>query len=105
MRAKPAAPVTDHPDHGMAPARSFPLQRLPMTSEEFRAALAALGLSQSEFAREVERIGGERLALRTVQRWTGNERRIPPLVPALLAALRHVPRKRSRKPGVVELKD
>ena len=61
-----------------------------MTSEEFRAALADLGFSQSAFAREVERIGGQRLALRTVQRWALGERSIPPLVPALLALLRRL---------------
>lgn len=56
-----------------------------MTADQFRAALAERGLTQSSFARRVEVIGGEKLPLRTVQSWALDESRIPPVVPALLA--------------------
>ncbi len=58
-----------------------------MSPADFRATLTRLGLSQTGFAREVERLGGERLPLRTVQDWCAGARGIPPTVPALLALL------------------
>jgi hypothetical protein len=58
-----------------------------MTPTDFRATLTRLGLTQTGFAREVERLGGERLPLRTVQDWCAGARGIPPTVPALLALL------------------
>jgi len=52
-----------------------------MTSSEFRAALAALGLSQQAFGRAC------RVAPRTVQRWALGERDIPGTVEAILGML------------------
>jgi len=52
-----------------------------MTGPEFRAALAALGMSQREFA---DRFG---LHWTSVLRWTGGTHAVPPWVPAVLALL------------------
>ena len=60
---------------------------MEMTHTEFRAALKSRSLSQTKFAADVERLGGERLPLRTVQGWALGERDIPPTVPALLALM------------------
>jgi hypothetical protein len=68
-----------------------------MTRNEFRDALDALSLTQSAFARLVEHIGGERLPLRTVQRWALGEASVPPVVPALIALLLEEDAKQGRQ--------
>ena len=58
-----------------------------MTGADFRDRLATLGLSQSAFAREIERLSGERMPLRTVQAWALGESPTPAPVAALLTLL------------------
>lgn len=58
-----------------------------MTASDFRARLHSLGLSQVGFAREVSKVGGEELSLRTVENWAQGHRPIPATVPALLRLL------------------
>jgi DNA-binding transcriptional regulator YiaG len=56
--------------------------KFAMTANEFRAALAGLGLTQSGFARVAL------VDARTVRRWALGEREIPGPVVALLRLLR-----------------
>ncbi len=66
----------------------MPDDRGRMTSDEFRAALALLGLSQSAFARllvELGDVAGDKE--RTVQRWATGQQDIPGPILALLKVL------------------
>ncbi len=71
--------------HGVSP---MPDDRGRMTSDEFRAALAMLGLSQSAFARlllELGDVAGDKE--RTVQRWATGQQDIPGPILVLLKVL------------------
>ena len=57
-----------------------------MTSEQLRAELAGLGISQVGFA------GLTRTNARTVRRWTSGEQDVPPWVPVMVHLLHHVDR-------------
>jgi len=66
----------------------MPDERGRMTSDEFRAALALLGLSQSAFARLLVDLGdaaGDKE--RTVQRWATGQQDIPGPILVLLKVL------------------
>ena len=71
--------------HGVSP---MPDDRGRMTADEFRAALALLGLSQSAFARLLVELGdaaGDKE--RTVQRWATGQQDIPGPIMVLLKVL------------------
>ena len=71
--------------HGVSP---MPDDRGRMTADEFRAALALLGLSQSAFARFLVEMGdaaGDKE--RTVQRWATGQQDIPGPILVLLKVL------------------
>jgi len=65
-----------------------------MTPQEFRAALAELGVNQAEFRRLLARQAGQAIGNVTVWRWASGERAIPAGVVAWIKCLRREKRRK-----------
>ena len=62
-------------------------------SDIFRAELKAAGITQADFRRLIERLAGEEIGNRTVNRWATGDRAVPALAWAALRLYSMLPKK------------